>query len=152
MERKGVREKEGEGEREVSAETERDRQEDRERGGSSTEAKGWFEVGRGLREWGDGNLAPFFYSFMKIGSGPVIIPTEWIYDRSALHVVTWWMENIQVYLGHGGNGPTIPQSINTFFFQQEKHLHSKLLSVNSNFLYFVFSFLPLGPSTPFLIV
>lgn len=41
----------------------------------------------GAQGGGDENLLPFFYSFMKIGSSPVIIPTEWIYDRSALHVV-----------------------------------------------------------------
>lgn len=49
------------------------------------------EVGGGgrLKEcWGMGDPCHFFHSFMKIGSGPVIIPAERIYDRSALHVVT----------------------------------------------------------------
>lgn len=128
-EKKGVREREREREPGMCKESacERERQQDREQGCSGSGGKGWVGYGKGLKEVGVGwglvgrsrNLVPFFYSFIKIGSGPVSIPTWRIYDRSVLHIVTWWMENILVYLGHNQNG-----NFPNFLKLQQNHSYS----------------------------
>lgn len=82
MERKG-----GEGERESLVSAWREREIGSE-GAPVLRVKGELGLEGGSRSRGMGTWCHFFHSFMKIVSGPVIIPTERIYDRSALHVVT----------------------------------------------------------------